>query len=87
MIPSSHSFIDKLCEAQSVTDEKLNMSVGSFEISGIPRLAEAERSLGGGKSLERSNPLQEGGVATPIKQMQRYLSFGVAGEVTPQRNH
>jgi len=26
----------------------------------------------------------EGGVATPIKQMQRYLSFGVAGEVKTQ---
>jgi hypothetical protein len=26
-------------------------------------------------------PLLEGGVATPIKQMKRYLSFGVAGEV------
>jgi hypothetical protein len=28
----------------------------------------------------------EGGVATPIKQMSRYLSLGVAGEVR-QRNH
>ena len=27
------------------------------------------------------NPLLEGGVDTPIKKMQRYLSFGVAGEV------
>ena len=27
------------------------------------------------------NPLLEGGVATPIKKMQRYLSFGAAGEV------
>ena len=30
-------------------------------------------------------PLLRGGVATPIKQMQRYLSFGVAGEVKHRR--
>jgi len=33
------------------------------------------------KRWRRLYPLLRGGVATPIKQMQRYLSLGVAGEV------
>jgi hypothetical protein len=34
----------------------------------------------------RRIPLLEGGVGTPIKQMLRYLSLGVAGEVRQQRS-
>ena len=37
----------------------------------------------GDQWLAGSNPLLEGGGATPIKRMQRYLSFGVTGEVRP----
>ena len=44
-----------------------------------------ELSKLGGQWLAGSNPLLEGGGGTPIKQMQRYLSFGVAGEVREQK--